>query len=293
MADDITTVRTRLAQKLEAAATLEAELGRAGFDDLPERMRTQLSLLQAQAEPKRDATLESLLGSEHNLDAYTAKLREALDLLRQMEGERGRRRSARARRGRKLGAIAALAGVVLAGAGLYLRQALFARAARCAEGPGCVQSGLCGAALSLKGSPGLVCAPRDDADCAAAKDCDRNGRCRKLGDACGAASDADCADLELCATFGFCSAVDGSCVPAKVQDCRPTPGCTERGLCTPLDGVCKAGSDADCRQSERCQKAQACLEVLGECVRPPDEIDGAAPSGREPAKTAPSKGGAP
>jgi hypothetical protein len=275
VADDIATVRARLSTKLERTASLEAELGRAGFGDLPERTQAQLSVLQSQAEPKAGASLESLLGSEHNLDAYEAKLREALDLLHQMRGERGRKRTAIARRGRQLMLAAAMIGVVLAAGAIYLRQALGTKATACADGPGCVQSGLCGATVSLKGSPSIVCAPRDDDDCQRAKDCSVNGRCRKLGAECGAESDADCATLDLCTTFGFCSAVDGSCVPAKDQDCRRIPACTERGLCTPLDGVCKAGSDADCRQSELCQKSQACVEVGGECVRPPEDFEGA------------------
>lgn len=278
MPDDAETIRTRIAAKLERTAALEAELGRQGFEDLPQRTQTQLSLLQAQAEPKRDANTESLLGTEHNLEAYEAKLRDALDLIRQMQGERGRRQSAFRRKGRKALLVATVVALLLVGGAVFVTRELGTKAAACDGGPSCVQSGLCGATVTLKGSPGVVCAPRSDADCAASKDCAQSGRCRMVGEACGATSDADCATLDLCRSHGFCSEVNGSCAPAKVQDCRPTPGCTERGLCTPLDGVCKAGSDADCRQSELCQKSRACVEVAGECIRPPDDFgDAGAP----------------
>ena len=267
---DLNEARLRIRGILAMTAEREEQLGRAGFLSLPESTQSQLVVLQAQSLPKQDS-IEAILGAEHNLRAYNAKLDDAFNLVAQIAGESGRRTSARQRRLVKLGLIGGVLALVVGVGGYIVMGELNAKEASCREAPACAELGTCGAGITLAPTIGLACKATSEEACKQSQGCEGRGLCAVVEGQCVAGSDGDCAATEGCKLDGRCSARDGQCV-ATLQDCRRTKGCEELGACTPVDDACVAGSDADCRQSQICSKTGACLEVNGICVLPPEDF---------------------
>jgi hypothetical protein len=283
MVDDLHKARMRLRDAFALTAEREAELGRDGFLELPERIQQELSVLQAQSIPKEYAK-DAILGAEHNLARYNARLDDAFNLVAQLAGEAGRQRARRSKQGVKLAIGGAAAAAALGGGMFWYLGRLASESAACAAVDGCRVLGQCSAVLRTEGSIGFDCRALD-ADCKGATVCQREGACTAEGGKCVAATDDDCRGTERCRLEGWCKAVDQRCVAAAADDCRRTAACDERGACSPVGGVCAAGSDFDCRQSLVCKRDGACLEVDHACVQPPDwEPDAGAPTKAMPGK---------
>jgi hypothetical protein len=223
---------------LAKTAEREQALGREAFLEMPSSLQNQLVVLQKQSAPK-EGTLEALMAAESNLREYNAKLDDAFNLKRQLEGEKGRRGRARKREVTKAVIKVVVAAVVIGGALFFYKTEAGAKAEECREKTACETEGLCSGKLSF--SPfGMQCAAQGD----------------------------DCRKSTICSTQGMCSAQDGVCMARTVEDCRRSKNCVEQGLCSPFGGTCVAGSGDDCKASRACHERGACLEVGGRCIAP-------------------------
>lgn len=229
---------TRLRDLLQKTAKREEIFGREAFLEMPPALQSQMVVLQKQSEPK-ESTMEALMAAEQNLREYNAKLDDAFNLKRQIEGERGRRSRARRRQATRGIVQVVVAAVVVGGSVLFYRSQATAKARECAQQTSCPGEGLCSGRLSM--SPfGMECAAQGD----------------------------DCRGAKICSEQGMCSAQEGMCMARTSEDCQRSRLCVEQGLCSPFGGTCVANSAGDCRASRACHERGACLEVGGRCVAP-------------------------
>ncbi len=254
--DALHAAEARLDDLLSKTATREQILGREAFLELPPSLQNQMAVLQKQSEP-RERSMEALVAAESNLREYNAKLDEAFNLKRQIEGERGRRRRATRRAATRAVVRVLVAAVVIGGAVIWYRVESTEKTALCAKEPACEGEGLCSGRLTLS-PPGMQCAA--------------------LGE--------DCRRAKVCAEQGMCSPQEGVCMARTAEDCQRSRLCVEQGLCSPFGGTCVAGRSEDCQASRACHEHGACLEVGGRCVAPagfearPTGSGSGAPGGR-------------
>jgi hypothetical protein len=267
-ADPTEEVRARLGALRAQTAEREAKIEEDQFLGLPQKLQNQLAVLQAQSEPSSQ-TYEALLAAEHNLQAYKARLDQALGLVAQMKGAKMRRRRARGHAlGRWLLTLVVL-GVLAAGGYVALYQVVLPKkAATCEASPACRAEGRCGAGLRVDPPlVELVCQAATDDHCRAGSRCKSHAECYVERGRCVARDAKDCASTEACRVDGQCKPVDGRCQAVAREDCARTPGCQERGECSPSQGICAALSDEDCKHSVACKRYGACTEVQGKCVK--------------------------
>lgn len=236
--EDLHARDARLRDLLQKTAKREEILGREAFLEMPPALQNQMAVLQKQSEPK-ETTLEALMAAEQNLREYNAKLDDAFNLKRQIEGERGRRSRARRREATRGVVQVVVAAIVVGGSILFYRMKANAKAEECAARPACEAEGLCSGRLSF--TPfGMECAAQGE----------------------------DCRGARICSEQGMCSTQEGVCMARTAEDCQRSRLCVEQGLCSPFGGTCVAGSADDCRASRACHERGACLEVGGRCVAP-------------------------
>jgi hypothetical protein len=237
--DELAKARLRLEDLTAKTAAREAALGREAFLEMPPSLKSQLSVLQAQSEPKAD-TLEAIVAAEHNLREYNDRLDEAFNLRNQVAGERGRRATARKRQATRTAIWLVVGGGLVGAAVVLYKSGASAKGEECRALPACAEEGLCGARLEFKPF-GFVCAAQGE----------------------------DCSKSRACSERGLCSSREGICMALASEDCRRARRCSENGLCTEHQGTCIAGGDPDCRASRACHEAGACLEMQGQCITPP------------------------
>ena len=256
--DELDVADSRIQDLLAKTAKREEILGREAFLEMPSGLQNQLVVLQKQSEPKA-RTKEAITAAESNLREYNAKLDDAFNLKRQLEGERGRRSRARKREVTR-GVVQVLVVALLVGGSILLyRSQADAKAEECKAQAGCEREGLCSGKLSF--TPfGMTCAAQGE----------------------------DCRTSTICSAQGMCSAQEGICMARNVEDCRRSKNCVEQGLCSPFGGTCVAGSGDDCRASRMCHERGACLEVGGRCVAPAGFEDPSASSASASPSAAPA-----